>query len=65
MDANQLMYYMRGVFENVKTIDDVIVNNLRTEVLSAKPVEAQIIPVEVVNPMKRSTGDCSGCSGHT
>jgi len=65
MDSNQLLHYLRGFFELVPhpTIEQI--QAIRNEVLQAKAVEAQIIPVEVVNPMRRAGGstnhgDC-GC----
>lgn len=61
MDANQLLYYLRGFFENVPspTVDHML--HLRNAILQAKPVEVQLIPIEVENPIKSSNkGDC-GC----
>lgn len=64
MDANQLLHYMRGFFELVEEPTPAQIRAVRNEVLRALPVEAQIIPVEVMNPMTRvSGGDCSGCKG--
>lgn len=63
MDANQLLYYLRGFFENVSDPTTPQLNSIRMEVLQAKPVTAEIIPVEVVNPMKRVSGAGGGCGG--
>lgn len=65
MDANQLLYYLRGIFENVESPSSTLFANIRNEVLAAKPVEAQLIPVEVVQADRVLTtlgksGDC-GC----
>jgi hypothetical protein len=65
MDANALLYYLRGFFENVAEPTAQQINSLRMEVLQAKAVVAEIIPVEVVSPMKRVSGTggggCGGC----
>lgn len=69
MDANQLLHYMRGFFELVDEPTPAQIRAIRNEVLRAQPVTAEIIPVEVVDPIKRVTasrsasGDCGGCSG--
>lgn len=60
MDSNQLLHYLRGFFELVADPTPEQIRAIRTEVLSAKPVEAQIIPVEMRNPV--SQADC-GCGG--
>lgn len=69
MDANQLLYYLRGFFEHVAEPTLAQINSIRMEILQAKPVVAEIIPVEVVNPMKRvsgaSSGGCGGCGDKT
>lgn len=68
MDANQLLHYLRGFFELVEEPTPGQIRALRNEVLRAQPVSAEIIPVEVVNPIKRVSGgqpahgDC-GCGG--
>jgi len=59
MDANQLFFWMRGFFEQVTEPSPAQITALRNEVLRAKPVENQIIPVTVQNPIS-GTGDC-GC----
>lgn len=68
MNANQLLFYLRGFLENQADPTPAQIHALRNEVLRAEPVEAEIIPVEVVNPIKRitSTKDqpCGGCGGH-
>lgn len=62
MDANQLLHYLRGFFELVEEPTAAQIRTIRNEVLRAQPVEAQIIPVEVVNPMRRADGGgCGGC----
>jgi hypothetical protein len=65
MDSNQLLHYLRGFFELVAEPTPEQIRALRVEILQAKPVTAEIIPVEVANPMRRaagpqSHGDC-GC----
>lgn len=50
MDANQLLFYLRGVFENVTKPSKDVWGNIRTEILAAKTVEKTIVPVEVRNP---------------
>lgn len=68
MDANQLLFYMRGVFENTAKPSKEVWANLQSEVLKAKIVEATIVPVEVRNPMatppsflRTPTEDGCGC----
>lgn len=63
MDANQLLFFLRGFFEHVSDPTPEQFNSIRMVILMAKPVTAEIIPVEVVNPMKRvsSSGGCGGC----
>jgi hypothetical protein len=65
MDANQLLFFLRGFFEHVGEPTLAQINGLRTQILQAKPVTAEIIPVEIVNPIKRvaSAGGGCGCGG--
>lgn len=71
MDSNQLLHYLRGFFELVDEPTPAQIRAIRNEVLRAQPVTAEIIPVEVVDPIKRVTasrpmrGDCGGCGGAT
>lgn len=67
MDANQLLFYLRGMIESTETLSTAQISNLRLEVLRAQPVEAKIIPVEVVNPMTQvqSRSRPCGCSGQS
>lgn len=53
MDANQLLFYLRGFFEHIHEPTQAHIEALRNEVLRAQPVEVQILPVEVVSPMKQ------------
>lgn len=64
MNSNELLHYMRGFFELVPNPTEAQIQAIRNEVLRARPVEAELIPVEVVNPIKKVTGgkDC-GCKG--
>lgn len=70
MDANQLLFYLRGVFENVTKPNKDVWENVRTEILAAKTVEKTIVPVEVRNPIPTpphflaatEQGGC-GCDG--
>ena len=70
MDSNQLLHYLRGFFELVDEPTPAQIRAIRNEVLRARPVTAELIPVEVVDPIKRVStsrskhGDC-GCSGST
>ena len=70
MDANALFHYLRGFFELVDEPTPAQIRALSNEVLRAKPVTAEIIPVEVVDPIKRvmagrpAPGGC-GCGGNT
>lgn len=63
MDANALLHYLRGFFEHVAEPTIAQINAIRMEILQAKPVIPEIIPVEVVNPMKRVSGAGGGCGG--
>lgn len=69
MNANELLHYLRGFFELVDEPTPTQIRAIRNEVLRAQPVTAEIIPVEVVDPIKRVTasrpmhGDCGGCGG--
>jgi hypothetical protein len=49
MNANELMYYLRGLLENTIKVTPAQIQAIRTEVLSANPVEVQLIPVEMAN----------------
>lgn len=66
MDSNQLLHYLRGFFELVEEPSQNQIRAIRNEVLRARPVVAEIIPVEVANPLKQvvtsRTGGC-GCGG--
>lgn len=69
MDSNQLLHYLRGFFELVDEPTPAQIRAIRNEVLRAKPVTAELIPVEVVDPIKRIAssrsvhGGCGGCGG--
>lgn len=64
MDANSLLHYLRGFFELVEEPTPAQIRAIRNEVLRAQPVEAQLIPVEVVNPTHRVVSSGSGgCGG--
>lgn len=71
MDSNQLLHYLRGFFELVDDPTPAQIRAIRNEVLRAQPVTAEIIPVEVVDPIKRVAtsrsmhGGCGGCGGGT
>lgn len=60
MDSNQLLHYLRGFFELVAEPTPEQIRAIRTEVLSAKPVEAQIIPIEMRNPISQAGCGCGG-----
>ena len=68
MNANDLLHYLRGFFELVDEPTPAQIRAIRNEVLRAQPVTAEIIPVEVVDPIKRVSSsrpmhsDC-GCGG--
>lgn len=55
MNANELLFYLRGFTELVDTPSGAQWTALRNEVLRAKPVEAQLIPVPVSNPTSDSS----------
>lgn len=69
MNANELLHYLRGFFELVTEPTPTQIQHIRTEILQAQPLTPQIIPVEVVNPLKQvSSGrdssshrPCDGC----
>lgn len=61
MDANQLLYYLRGLFEHVTFPTEEQIRSIRTQILMTKPVEAQLIPVEVRNPIGSPSGKHGGC----
>ena len=67
MDANQLLFYLRGVFENTVKPTKLVWENVRDEVLQATPVEQRVIPVPVTNPQSApswfGTQKGCGCSG--
>lgn len=69
MNANDLLHYLRGFFELVDEPTPAQIRAIRNEVLRAQPVTAEIIPVEVVDPIKRVSSsrpkpsDCGGCGG--
>lgn len=68
MNANELLFWLRGMVEAVGGDDPApsMWRSVATEVLRAQPVKAEIIPVEVVNPIGASgvrTHDCGGCGG--
>lgn len=65
MDANQLLFYLRGVFENTAKPSKQVWDNISAEVLQAQQVQPQLIPVEVKNGVPgrpKSDGGC-GCNG--
>ena len=63
MDANQLLFYLRGAFENGGKLSKAALDNIRAEVLSAHVVLPEYIPLEINNgvaTMPKSKGGC-GC----
>lgn len=65
MDANQLLFYLRGAFENGGKLSKAALDNIRAEVLSAHVVLPEYIPLEIKNgipTMSKPKGDC-GCNG--
>lgn len=63
MNANELLFYLRGFTELVTDPDKSQWNALRTEILRAKPVEVQMIPFPVSNPIPDPHKPCGGCQG--
>lgn len=65
MDANQLLFYLRGFFELVPDPTPDQVRSIRTEVLRAEIVKSQLVPIEVQNPISGApkSGNC-GCKGN-
>ena len=65
MDANQLLFYLRGAFENGGKLSKAALDNIRAEVLTARVVLPEYIPLEIKNgtaTMPKAKGDC-GCDG--
>ena len=65
MDANQLLCYLRGAFENGGKLSKAALDNIRAEVLSAHMVLPEYIPREIkhgIPTMTKAKGDC-GCDG--
>lgn len=64
MDANQLLFYLRGFFELVPDPTPDQVRSIRNEVLRAEGVKTQLVPIEVQNPILDTpkSGGC-GCKG--
>ena len=65
MDANQLLFYLRGAFENGGKLSKAALENIRAEVLSANVVLPEYIPLEIKNgipTVPKAKGDC-GCNG--
>jgi len=69
MNANELLFYLRGFFELIDELTPGQIRAIRNEVLRAQPVTAEIIPVEVVDPIRRESAsrpmhsDCGDCGG--
>lgn len=61
MNANELLFYLRGFTELVASPSGDQWNALRNEILRAKPVEAQLIPVPVSNVSDTPHKPCGGC----
>lgn len=51
MDANQLMFWLRGVFEFKDSFNPEQIGVLRDEILRSTPVEHKIIPITMSNPI--------------
>lgn len=62
MNANELLFYLRGFTELVNLPDDAQWVALRNEILRAKPVEAQFIPIPTSNVGPDPHKPCGGCS---
>ena len=56
MDANQLMFYLRGFFENVPDPSAEQISAIRNEILTAKPVENPFLKPNPFPP-----GGCADC----
>lgn len=50
MNANELLFYLRGFTELVDSPSNAQWTALRNEILRAKPVESQLIPIPMSNP---------------
>ncbi len=61
MNANELLFYLRGFTELVTTPSAEQWNALRNEILRAQPVEVKLVPVAMSNPVNMPT-PC-GCKG--
>jgi hypothetical protein len=61
MDANGLLYYLRGIFENVAAPSESIWNSIRVEVLSARPVEPNVIATTIHQHGNAPEHGCPGC----
>lgn len=63
MNANELFFWLRGIFETSGEITPAQISHIRAEVLRAKPVANQILPVEMYTNGNNPGGknlDC-GC----
>ncbi len=63
MNANELLFYLRGFTELVTNPTEYQWNALRNEILRAKPVDPQLVPVAVSNPANMPA-PC-GCKGES
>ena len=57
MNANELLFYLRGFFELVSSPSSAQIEAIRQEVLTATRVENIIVPIEVQNPIAKKP-DC-------
>lgn len=65
MNANELLFYLRGFTELVTDLDKSQWNALRTEILRAKPVENTFIPIPTSNVGPDPRQPCGGCAERT
>lgn len=61
MDANQLLFYLKGFFELTKEPTAAQISAIRNEILNAQPLEPEVITVPVVNPINGKPGSDCGC----
>ena len=63
MNANELLFYLRGFAELVVSPSSEQWSALRNEILRAQPVVDWVIQVPMVDPIKGAP--CSGCRGES
>lgn len=61
MNANELLFYLRGFTELIASPTEGQWAALRNEILRAKPVEDRVIQVPMMNPINGAP--CGGCKG--